>query len=376
MNIILIIAIFISAFQFVLLLNKKFKSFPDRILTVWMAIIAIHLTIYYLYFLGYWDTHPHLVGTTVPFPLLYGPLLYLYILYSLKKEDYFKKEDYLHFAPTILSTLYMCKFYFFYSEKEKRLVDIGEINDFDLFSNIVLITFIISGISYSILSFKMLKNHNRLLDTNFSHSEGINLNWLKGFIWSVGAVFFVAIIITIARDFLGFDSDFNPDFIIYSMLLLSILLLGYYGIRHQNIFVDNLIVETYNTSNISQNNGYSKSGLKKNDAIRMHSSLLILMKEQKPYLQAKLTLNNLANLLEISPNHLSQIINQYEQQNFNDFVNKYRIEEFIERASHNGHYSFLAHALDSGFNSKSTFNYVFKKNKGVTPSQFMASLNK
>jgi AraC-like DNA-binding protein len=98
------------------------------------------------------------------------------------------------------------------------------------------------------------------------------------------------------------------------------------------------------------------------------------MKKEKPYLNPKLTLTELAESLTVSSNHLSQIINQYEQVNFHDFVNKYRVEEFIQNVQNNKSYSLLAHALDSGFNSKSTFNGVFKKFKSVTPSQYIAGL--
>ena len=373
MNIILLIAIFISAFQFVLLINKKAKSFPDRILATWMLIITIHLISYYLNFLGYWDKYPHLVGTTVPFPFLYGPLLYLYILYSLKNENRLRKVDYIHFIPSIGSLLYMGKFYFFYSEEDKRLVDSGQLNDFEIFTKILLLGFIISAISYAVLSYRLLNNYKKLIDTNFSNDEDINLNWLKGFIWSFVVIFFTAIVITILRDFLGYNFIFNPDYIIYSMISTAILLLGYYGIRHQHIFVDNIIIKT---NKISENIGYKNSGLKASEALIKYNLLLKLMKEDKPYLEPKLSLNMLANLLDLSPNYLSQIINQHEQQNFNDFVNKYRIDEFIEKASTNRNYSFLANALDSGFNSKSTFNNVFKKIKGVTPSQFMSEFSK
>jgi len=370
MNVIFTIGIFISLFQFVLLLNKKTKSLPDKILAVWMIVISVHLTSYYLYYLGYWDKYPHLVGTTVPFPLLYGPILYLYTLYSLKNDTQIIKKDFLHFTPVILSYLYMFKFYFFYSVDEKRLVDIGEINDFDIFTNLLLLAFIISGISYSVLSYQLLNKYKQLIDNNFSNTELMNLNWLKSFIWGVGLIFLTVIIIIISRDFIGLEYGFNPDYIFYSLLVFAILILGYFGIRHQNIFVDNVIIE------VNEIKGeYKKSGLKEDIASIKYNSLLELMAEQKPYLEPKLTLNTLANLLAISPNHLSQIINQYEQQNFNDFINRYRIEEFIKRASENNNFSFLVHALDSGFNSKSTFNSVFKKQKGVTPSQFMSNYN-
>jgi len=75
----------------------------------------------------------------------------------------------LHFTPAILSYLYMFKFYFFYSADEKRLVDMGKINDFDVFSNILLITFIISGIKvfiFKVISF-ILTIPKKSLATNF-----------------------------------------------------------------------------------------------------------------------------------------------------------------------------------------------------------------
>ena len=81
----------------------------------------------------------------------------------------------------------------------------------------------------------------------------------------------------------------------------------------------------------------------------------------------------LAGDLDISPNHLSQVINQYEKKNFYDFINMYRVEEFKRRAlkPENSNYSILAIAYDSGFNSKSSFNQVFKKIEGKTPSRYL-----
>ena len=98
------------------------------------------------------------------------------------------------------------------------------------------------------------------------------------------------------------------------------------------------------------------------------------MTKEKPYLNPKLTLAELAQSLSIPTNHLSQIINQYEQINFHDFVNSYRVEEFIQNVQNDKGFSLLGHAFDSGFNSKSTFNAAFKKCKSVTPSQYIAGL--
>ena len=310
-----------------------------------------------------------MIGITVPFPFFYGSLLYLYVANSIKGGPRLNKQDYLHFLPIIISYLYMFQFYFFYSAEEKRLVDQGLIDDFGTFSNILLVAFIVSAITYAIYSHRLLNKHKRLIENNFSNTEHINLNWLRSFIWGVVIISITIGIVLVSRDVIGITYPFNPEFIFYSMIVFAILTLGYFGIRHENIFTDNVIIEIEENSKGT----YKNSSLKEDMASDKHKALMKLMDEQKPYLESNLTLSSLAERLDISPNHLSQIINQFEEQNFNDFVNKYRVEEFIDRASKDNHFSFLGIALDSGFNSKSTFNAVFRKHKGVTPSQFISS---
>jgi AraC-like DNA-binding protein len=372
MDMIFTIGIFTSLFYFILLLNKKNKSLPDVILSIWMLVIGIHLTSTYFYAAGYWDVYPHLIGITVPFPFFYGPLLYLYVYHSLKDNHKLRKRDYLHFLPVVFTYLYMFRFYFFYSAEQKRQVDEGLIDDFGAFSNILVVAMLISAITYAISSYILLNRHKKLLGDNFSNTEHINLNWLKAFIWGVAIIFITAVIVLVSRDVMGISYPFNPEYIFYSMMVFAILNLGYFGIRHEYIFTDNVVIELEEKSK----GVYTRSSLKDDVANDKHKTLIKLMEAQKPYLEPNLTLNALAGRLDISPNHLSQIINQFEDQNFNDFINKYRVEEFIDRAGRDKHLSFLGLALDSGFNSKSTFNAVFRKHKGVTPSQFMASRQK
>jgi AraC-like DNA-binding protein len=369
MDMIFTIGIFTSLFFFVLLLNKKHKSLPDNILAIWMLVIGIHLTNYYIYAKGYWDQYPHLIGITAPVPFFYGPLLYLYVAYSISDRSTLRRQDFLHFLPVLLSYLYLSKFFFFYSAEQKRMVDQGLVDDFGTFSNLMVIGFIVSAIAYAICAYRLLNRYKRLLENNFSNPERINLNWLKGFIWGVALLFTTVTVVLVSKNVLGISYPFTPDLIFYAIIVLGILCLGYFGIRHQNIFTDNVVLdEVENTRS-----HYKKSSLNNDLAVEKHQALTKLMTEQKPYLESNLTLNGLAEKLDVSLHHLSQIINQFEGQNFNDFVNKYRVEEFIERASKDSHYSFLALALDSGFNSKSTFNAVFRKHKGVTPSQFLAT---
>ena len=100
--------------------------------------------------------------------------------------------------------------------------------------------------------------------------------------------------------------------------------------------------------------------------------LLTLMAEEQPWLEPELTLTEVAKRLRITPGLLSKVINSGCGQNFNDFVNAYRVQEAQRLLADPrfAHYSLVGIALESGFNSRSTFNRVFKKMLGQAPSEF------
>jgi AraC-like DNA-binding protein len=374
MNTIFTIGIFLSFFLSLLLAAKKQKYLPDIILAIWLSIIGIHLTSYYLYSLDYWTKYPHLVGVTLPVPLLHGPMLFLYTLYSLRDEKSLRKVDYLHFAPALLAWLYMCRFYFFYSAQEKIMVDKGLVDDFAVFSVIALVAFIISGLVYPVLAYRWIEKYNRLINDNFSYDNRISLTWLKYCIYGTGLLYLTVAVVYFFKDGIGIEFPFNADFIFYIMIVIFVISIGFFGIRHQNIFTEDSSEKKVQLVQSKLDGEYKKSGLKPEVAEDIHQKLLDLMETEKSYTNPKLTLSDLATSLNVSANHLSQIINQNEKMNFHDFVNKYRVEEFIQNASTNRNFSILAHALDAGFNSKSSFNNVFKKHKGITPSKYMNSL--
>ncbi len=372
MEVIFISGIFLSFFIALLLLTKKQKALTDKILAVWIFVIGIHLLGFYFYQKGYWEIYPHLIGTTSPFPLLHGPMLFLYTLYSLRNDRKLRRVDYLHFTPFVASYLYMSNFFFFYTPQEKLMLIIGEIQDYRTFSIISLVAMLISGLTYSILSYQLTIKHKRKIGNNFSYSEGINITWLRYCILSIALVFLSATVIYIVRDALGVQFSFNVEYIIYMIIIGFVFYIGYFGIKHENIFVNNSQAEKTEVEENNVGEKYKNSAIDPDLADELYRKLLNIMVNEKPYLNPKLNLSGLAQLLEISPNQLSQIINQEAKVNFHDFVNGYRVEEFIQNANENKKFSLLALALDSGFNSKSSFNNIFKKQKGLSPSIFLS----
>ncbi|MCG6191137.1 helix-turn-helix domain-containing protein [Maribellus maritimus] len=355
---------------------KNNKILPDKILTVWMLVIGLHLFSYCLYSLGFWEKYPHLIGITHPFPFLHGPLLYLYVVFSLQKEPRFRLKHYAHFLPAFLAYLYMVPYFFFYTTEQKRMIDHGQTNDYRVFMLISLAGFIISGIAYAVLAYRLIGKYEKLVHDNFSFDEKISLHWLRYCISGIGLIFATVGIFSFLQYILSIQFSFNVDFIYFSEIILFVFFVGYFGIRHESIFSDDKkrTASIANTDDDTKKPAeYRKSGLKKGEAEQIHQQLLQLMDDKKPYLEPKLTLNLLSEELSTSPNYLSQIINQYREQNFYDFVNQYRIHEFKKRAtlSENRRLNILAIAFDSGFNSKSSFNLAFKKHTGITPSQFI-----
>jgi AraC-like DNA-binding protein len=107
------------------------------------------------------------------------------------------------------------------------------------------------------------------------------------------------------------------------------------------------------------------------ELLAWRDKLLTLMAEQQPWLEPELTLTEVAKRLRITPGLLSKVINSGCGQNFNDFVNAYRVREAQRLLADPrfAHYSLVGVALESGFNSRSTFNRVFKKVVGQAPSE-------
>jgi AraC-like DNA-binding protein len=100
--------------------------------------------------------------------------------------------------------------------------------------------------------------------------------------------------------------------------------------------------------------------------------LLMIMETEKLYRNSRLSLKELAERMGFTENRLSQVINEGLNKNFYDFVNDYRVNEVIDviRSRQRPHLTLLGLALEAGFNSKSSFNNIFRQKTGMTPSEF------
>lgn len=364
-----------SLFFALLILLKKQKNQPDWFLFCFfiLAFTIVQLNI----FTNFNYKIPHLSHFFISMPIgaLIFAILYLYVSSQTKKIEW---KDYVHFLPSFF-ILFLVLYNYTILDFQKKLEVLEHISINGLPLWIKTIRFSIQFIIipfYIYLTWRKIKSHERLQFMQLSYSEGISINWLKRLLFCL----FIIWVCLIVCYFIIIKTGFSYDKIqIYPYLLftLSLLYMGIYGIRNDIALTEIAgISETKNTNKkqVSSNHDTSCT-VEEKQILKYKQQLLECMSSKKPYLNAKLSLRSLADISEIPYYHLSTIFKVGLNTTFYDFVNQYRVEEFIEKAKNpeNSKFTLLTLAFEAGFNSKSSFYSIFKKHKGISPSDFVKS---
>ncbi|WP_101445717.1 AraC family transcriptional regulator [Aquimarina sp. MAR_2010_214] len=119
-----------------------------------------------------------------------------------------------------------------------------------------------------------------------------------------------------------------------------------------------------------------KSSLREEDQQRYMELILNYMEEEKPYLDHETKQSDIADKLNMSVHLFSEVLNVCFQKNFNNFINLYRVDtaKQLMKEPKYQHYKILAIGYEAGFPSKTSFNRVFKKLVGLTPTEYQKKL--
>lgn len=309
-------------------------------------------------------------------PFTYGPLLLLYARFVTSENPRFNTRYLWHFAPffifLIASLIYI---------DEPVMNGTEEFLAGDRFISFRIVyaaTFFISITSYSVATFIEIKRHQQRLKELVSYSSGkITLQWLTGLSITFYAGYILMFIfggVDIAVDFLPFD-PYETSFIGLTILTFLFTIFGF----HQPSIFEEVVREQVAVIEIipgeTDQKKYARSGLKSSDVKRYIAKLEKHMTDNKPFRNRELTIFDLSDQLQIPRHFLSEVINEHLGKNFYTLVNEYRIEEIKKRMvdPKNKHLTILAIAYDAGFNSKSSFNTIFKQKTGMTPSEYLIS---
>ena len=276
----------------------------------------------------------------------------------------FERKDFLHFVPFAVFLIYLLPFYLQSRKSKLDLISSEYIEPslgqwYYVRSSIFIVQFLV----YLVLIVLTIIHFSRRAKKLESQQYRATLWELRFFVIASGVLWFGAVLRY------ALDPTARTNLLIPLGASALIYGMGYMKMTRPKA----LEVEVERDSAKK----YEKSTLTPERAERYVNKLVQCMKEKKPFTDGDLNLQSLAATLSIPPHHLSQIINERLGQTFADFINSYRVEEAKQRLLDPAfrHLSLLGIAIEVGFNSKSSFNSVFKKHTNMTPSEFRNGTN-
>ena len=360
-------ALFVS----LVLFTKANKQGSDFVLMAWLLTISFKMMILLISAEhGEFFDNQFSIGLI---PLTFGPFLFLYTKNLLYRRWFFKSRDFLHYTPFIFFT-----FLYFTFFKGKLSFDnhMFFLDDGYLWVRLMYsIAFMISVSYYTFLTLKILGRHRKQLKDRFSFlSESNELNWLYVLTAIFGVTYFLYFSLGTYNVLMKqgfFDIAYTSD-VFLTILAFSV---SYFGIKQPYLFKvipeENEEFMALKKKNESKTK-YKNSNLTEEQKQEYVKHIFTFMDEERPFINAELTVQDLSKQLNISRHHLTELLNNDIGKNFFTFINEYRVEEVKRRLldARFEHLTIVAIAFESGFNSKSTFNSIFKQNTGNTPSQW------
>ncbi|WP_025742621.1 helix-turn-helix domain-containing protein [Aquimarina pacifica] len=300
---------------------------------------------------------------------LFGPLVYLYFRRLTFKEPQEYKLPLRHYILALIPILFF-SWNLLYTPKEFRDV----LRDYNISLGLVYAIIgglgIVSNFYYWFKSFLLVRLYQKEEKNNISYSQYVTY-FLYAFLT---AVFLMLILWLTSFVNFNFFGKIVP-FISYDMVWVSIpvfvYVVGYYSLKQPEIFRVPL-KKIPKTKKVIVKNRLEGDAL-----LRLKENLRSLMDQEKVYLDNELTLRGLSEKLQTSPNNVSWLLNNVYHSTFHDYINQFRVQEFIqkvEKGEHHAH-TLLGLSLDSGFNSKSTFNKAFKTHMNDTPTSYIKKMS-
>ena len=376
MNTILVIGIIQALFLLLLVLNKKGKSQADYILMGLLIYTALSQCFFFLNFNDGIPVPDWMMILGGGFPLLYGPMLLWYVLALRSSQPVHLKVFLVHLFPYVALVASLLWYHYRIDGSEVLVFD-GFVHLKGYFPGIIhfySIFFAISAGLYPLACLYYLHQHKKNIHIQFSYEEEITLDWLRILIVFTIVAFLVSFFtILFIIDWNWSTNHRDAFYVVSGINTLFVFVMGYFGLKQTLIFSSGEFVGPESKSETP----YNRSGLEKSKSEKIIQELDELMRREKPWINPKLTLQALAASLHVSSNHLSQSINENKNLNFFEYVNEFRVNEFKSKLSNpqNNHLTLLGIAFDCGFNSKSSFNHIFKTKTGFTPSAYKKSLS-
>jgi AraC-like DNA-binding protein len=351
----------------VLLLNNKTIKRSRANVFLSILLISFSFSIAHILFAGAVMNHLSAEVYTLGDPtfFLIAPLLWFYTKELIGERVTLSKNLVLHFLPFLVIIFLSLTL----KSIDPDILFMRFLNQHQRLINVFFWMSVVAQFSsYQFLIRKKWIAYQEFIKQEVSNKEGVDISWVRFFLivfLLINIFFLFSLFTAIHLDYAAWQP--RTTALIFS---LSVFALSYKGILQKELFQK---VEARPEKKIEPL--HNASPIKPDE--ELISKLLNYVAEKKPYLDSELTLSSLAKDLSISRSQLSLLINEGIGDNFYDFINKYRVEEvktlMVDPQVKN--YNLLGIALEAGFKSKSTFNLIFKRFTGLTPTEYRKNLS-
>ncbi|MBO6524811.1 MAG: AraC family transcriptional regulator [Balneolaceae bacterium] len=347
----------------------KKKKASDLILGVFLVITGLRCTAYMIGFMGWYDVNPNtkINYFLVDYSLILGPLVYFYVKSITHPNFRFKKKDTWHAVPWLIYVSLQI-FIYLYDVQQSGFYDVQDGVLYVKINYSIGIYMVILGIiSRSIYFYHAAKTFYKFrgkIRQFFSNTYKVELNWLRYFLIVYLGLFILRIGFIFTNQFF-YQMTWTQNWWWYLIASMVLVYLGMMG-----IFAD--------LGKLSELEFVEPKETKQDEEIKelapFKEKVEEFMEDEKAFLNPDLTLAELSKMVELPTNQLSKVINTGFGKNFNDFINAYRVEEVKNALSDPAysHFSVLGIAFECGFNSKATFNRVFKRVTGHSPTEYIS----
>lgn len=344
-----------------LLFRQRGEPRRARLCLAWLSLVIALLLVDYALMIGGLDSRwPIASQVFEPLWYLVGPLFYGYIRFLLPGRDAWTPEDVLHFLPLALVLFVTISALFLPPEviAAAREIPVSESRMFA-----VLITlYLMQSAVYAYITTALVRDYARDYRREASGEAAVQLEGLQRLLlmfWLYVGMTAINVGLLLS---MGIYS-MKLDYLVPLMLAGLVYVLGYLSLRSPEQLLPPLQLSV---------TPLTESPPPTPELSRYAERLRDLMSTERPHLNSDLRLSDLAARLGIAERTLSQVFSEALAESFYDFVNGYRVEEVKRRLPDptSGHLTILGIAMESGFSSKASFNRVFKKTVGMTPTVY------
>lgn len=351
--------IMLSFFLILYFLFKPERQTHDLIASALLVVFAAFLSAPWIH-----DTGWHFLFIVPPtLPFLVGPVLLLFVESLISASFRLKPFDLVHFAVPFSVYIYIA--FFAHSIPGAPGYPPVEGSGFHLFPGPATL---LSLLGYGIASLWKIIRHRETVKSYFSFLSSQNtMRWPARLVVGYLVIVFLLIFMDVFHRRLHFALPGPPR--VHSMIsFLFVFFTGYLNLYARPVFS--------NSADKAEDSRYQKSAIEESKLKSYCHTIEEYLKEEKPYRNSEFTVLELEKAVGIPRHHISQAFSQGFETNFYNYVNQLRVEEVISSLQNKKYreHSLLRIGLESGFNSKSSFNRIFKQWTGKTPSEYRSAL--